>query len=446
MVSFFGAVLLSCLVSSGSAIPRLGVVVMQSPEGIAGGDVAAVTAEVFSESGRFEVGEISDSLTITQGEGNLIPVIQQMAAASDLDILLVISIRLPEESERTTVSGDSVMTLQRTTVEVGGRFYSSSGLLLGSSEGTSYDERSITVPADLTGMACEAGAELADNALLQLFPIEIRFTTGEGSTVAIPAGSAAGIDEGMFLFCVASAQEIPRTLDEYEHLRSRGLLQIIDSEPESSTGRLLSGHLAPGGMITAIEHGAPAQLVIAWDRIPVSLVEGEDLVPEPGNGPDDGGSDGNATMNGVRIGLQSFRWGLCFGGVVTATTTDNLSNLGIDLRLGYRVPIATPKLAVRFSAGPEFGFLIQDVPVTYLQSDASAVTIGGNLEACFEYLVFERLGIEGGLSGYFGTDADSWTVQDQYGTTHEAEPWEVYYTTVERDPLRTELGLFYLIF
>jgi hypothetical protein len=426
-----------CLISAESPEPRMGIFVLEAPDGVDRALIAAEAADVFEGSGRFLVAEVPDTLpAVGQGE-NLIAGIQSLASEYDLDVVLTFVVREPEVEEATIYSGDSVVVTSRASLTVGGRFYSSAGELLGSLDEFRAEDFPAYIDPDLSGIAAAAARELASRSLLTLFPVEIWFTAGEGDLVELPIGTSSGLKDGMFLFCVASASEIPVDPEQYGLLRSRGLLQIIECGPSSATGRLLSGGLASGGPVTAVEHGTPAFLAAGWDLLPVTL--------EPGSVQGEG-FDENQVMNGVRIGLSNFRWGLCLGGALSASTIDEVSAIQVSLRGGFRIPLSGPVLSIRLTGGPDLTLLMQDVTVPYLASDASAVTFGGSVESTLEFLLGEHFGLTLGASGILSSEADSWTVQESDGNSREGAPSELYYTSLSQDAFRAGAGFFYLIY
>jgi hypothetical protein len=437
MGSAFSALAISCLLSSVPVLPRIGVFVLEAPPDFDCSGIVLAAEQVFSSSGRFEVADVPDTIPANAQGENLIASIQALASASDLEVVLTLAVRQPEASETTRYSGDSLMVTHRMGITVGGRFYTSSGDLIGSLEQFRFEDSSSPLEPDPLSIAAGAAADLASRSLLQLFPVEIRFTAGDGGDIDLAAGASSGLKDGMFLFCVASASEIPADLSGYDLLRSRGLLQIVECGSSSARGRLLSGELAPGGPVTAVEHGMPAVLSAGWDIIPVSLEPGD---PEPAD------FESDKALNGVRIGLSNFRWGICLGGFLSASTADAVSAINVGLRGGLRIPLSAPALSLRLTAGPDFALLMQDVTAPYLASDASAVIFGGSLEGAVEYLAGEHFGFTLGASASLSSDADSWTVQEADGSSRDAVPSELRYRTLSMDLIRAGAGFFYLIY
>jgi hypothetical protein len=416
--------------------PRLGIVVLESPPGIEILGAEDAVALVFEETGRFDPSILPDSLLAPGTSGNLIPALMELASVSDLNVILALSIRPVEETERFSTTGDSLVRTVVTTVSVSGRFYSSSGTLLGAVDESASSETSLPLTADLQSLAERAASALGEKAILQVFPLEARFTAGDGSVVELPAGTVSGIHKGMYMSAVASAAEIPSTAEGYALLHSRGLLQVVSVGETSSRARLLTGNLVPGGPVTAVEHGAPASVRASWEMLPMDLEQEADSTQ-----PDESG-----VLNSITIGVSSFRWGLVISGALHAGAMENLSNVGVSFELGWRIPVSAPSLALVLAAGGEVDFLVQDVVADYLVSDGTAMAGGGLGTASLEYLPSDHLGLTLSLGTFLGSNADSWTVQSESGEVREAEPSELNYSTVGFSPLRLSAGMFYLIY
>lgn len=416
--------------------PRLGIVVLESPPGIEILGVEDAVALEFEETGRFDPSILPDSLLAPGSSGNLIPDLMELASVSNLNVILAISVRPVEETERFSTPGDSLVRTVVTTVSVSGRFYSSSGTLLGAVDESASSETSLPMTADLQSLAESAASSLGERAILEVFPLEARFTAGGGSVVELPSGTVSGIHEGMYMYAVASAAEIPTTPEGYELLHSRGLLQVVSAGETSSRARLLTGNLVPGGPVTAVEHGAPASIRVSWEVLPMDLEQEADSIQ-----PDESG-----VLNSVTLGVSSFRWGLVISGALHAGAMENLSNVGVSFELGWRIPVSTPSLALVLGAGGEVDFMVQDVVADYLVSDGTAMAFGGLGNAALEYLPSDHLGLSLSLGAFLGSNADSWTVQTQSGEVREAEPSELHYSTAGFSPVRFSAGLYYLIY
>ncbi|MFO8182899.1 MAG: hypothetical protein R6U39_01865, partial [Candidatus Aegiribacteria sp.] len=63
-----------------------------------------------------------------------------------------------------------------------------------------------------------------------------------------------------------------------------------------------------------------------------------------------------------------------------------------------------------------------------------------------EYLFSDHLGLQLGVTGLYGSSAQSWTVQEYTGNVRDAEPDEIYYTSLEQGPVSAHVGVMYFIF
>ncbi|MEN8209157.1 MAG: hypothetical protein ABFR50_07890, partial [Candidatus Fermentibacteria bacterium] len=317
------------------------------------------------------------------------------------------------------------------------RFYSSTGNLIGTIKNTV--EREETLPylytPDTYGFAVLSARQLASRAILELFPIEVGFTASNSEVFTIPAGIDQGISKGTIMAVLASSTGMPDDIEEYQHLRSKGLLQIMDSRSSQSTARLLSGHLIDGGAVTAIEQSAPAVLYLEYAGFVMSS--------EPGEGLEDNAAEWGSNM---RLGIETVKWGLCFGGGVTTGGLPHSASIGIDLMLGTRVPLSSPSLGLRLSGGGELAFHMQDVRSTLLVSSATAISAAAVADATLEYLFSGHLGFQLGVSGVLSTSTNSWTVQEYTGSVRDAEPDELYYTEMKQGPFGIHAGLMYFMF
>ncbi|MCK4807413.1 MAG: hypothetical protein KAT09_07190, partial [Candidatus Aegiribacteria sp.] len=335
----------------------------------------------------------------------------------------------------TVFRNDSLVTYRTVSVDVLGRFYSGAGNLIGTIRNTVKREEILPYSPDGYRLAFLSSEELASRAILELFPIEVTFTASDSEVFTVPMGWDQGISKGTVMAVVASSTGIPVSFSEYEQLRSRGLLQIMETRRSQSTARLISGRLIDGGTVTAIEQSAPAILFLEYCGFMMSV--------KPGAGLED---DNAEWSNNVRIGIETAKWGLSFGGGVTAGGLEHSSLIGIDLQVGTRIPISSPSFGLRLTAGGELAFLMQDVRSDLLSSSATAISVAAVADATMEYLFSGHLGFQFGVSGVLGTAADSWTVREYSGNIRNAEPDELYYTELKQGPAGIHAGLMYFIF
>lgn len=420
-----------------AAFPRLAVVSIDfddfAPDTVLIGEVI----EELEESGRFQMVDLGVNSFLDTSPDSLLSSLRTLAAERSIDIFLALEILNPEERDRTVSRNDSLITYRTVSVDVLGRFYSSTGNLIGTIKNTV--EREETLPylytPDTYGFAVLSARQLASRAILELFPIEVGFTASNSEVFTIPAGIDQGISKGTIMAVLASSTGMPDDIEEYQHLRSKGLLQIMDSRSSQSTARLLSGHLIDGGAVTAIEQSAPAVLYLEYAGFVMSS--------EPGEGLEDNAAEWGSNM---RLGIETVKWGLCFGGGVTTGGLPHSASIGIDLMLGTRVPLSSPSLGLRLSGGGELAFHMQDVRSTLLVSSATAISAAAVADATLEYLFSGHLGFQLGVSGVLSTSTNSWTVQEYTGSVRDAEPDELYYTEMKQGPFGIHAGLMYFMF
>jgi len=348
---------------------------------------------------------------------------------------MALELLYPEQNDRTVFRNDSLITFRKVSVTVLARFYSSEGRLIGSLRNTVSREGTIPYSPDTGRMAVLASEEIAESALLEMFPVEASFTASGEELFTIPLGRAQGIDNGTVMALVAASSGIPDDPGQYEDLRSRGLLQVMDAGENESRARLLSGRLTPGGNVTAVEQSAPASIFLEYCGVMSDVKMGQGLDPED-----------NAWSNNARLGVHTTKWGFSFGGGINTGGLEHSSMIGVDLLSGVRLPLSSPALGLRLLAGGEIAFHMQDVRSTEILSNATDVTVGAIADVTLEYLFSDHLGIQAGVIGSISTTADSWTVQDYTGEVRDAEPDEIYYTEMKQGPVGAHIGLMYLIF
>lgn len=418
-----------------AALPRLAVVSIDFDDFAPDSVIIGIVMEEFVESGRFQVVELGDDSFLDTSPDSLINSLRTLASENGIDIFLAMEILYPEENDRTVFQNDSLLTYRTVSVDVLGRFYSGAGTLIGTIRNTVTREETLPYSPDQYRLAILSAEELASRSMLELFPIEVSFTASDSEVFTIPLGINQGISKGTVMAVVASSTGIPNSITEYQQLRSRGLLQIIEVQGSQSTARLISGRLIDGGYVTAVEQSVPAILFLEYCGSMMSV--------EPGEGLED---DSAEWSNNIRIGIETAKWGLSFGGGVTAGGLEHSSLLGVDLQLGTRIPISSPSFGLRLAAGGELAFLMQDVRSDLLSSSATAVSVAAVVDATMEYLFSGHLGFQFGVSGVLGTAVNSWTVREYSGNVRDAEPAELYYTELKQGPAGIHAGLMYFIF
>lgn len=434
---FVGFAIIAFFISGtvSAALPRLAVISIDFDDFAPDSIIISKVIEELSESGRFQVVELGEDSFLDTSPDSLLSSLRILAAERSIDILLAIEILYPQENDRTVVRNDSLVIIRTVSVDVLGRFYSGAGTLIGTVRNTVTRERTLPYSPDTYRLAILSARELASRAIVELFPIEVTFTASDSEVFVVPIGRNQGISKGTIMAAVATTTGIPDNISEYQQLRSRGLMQIMETGADQSTARLISGRLIDGGIVTAIEQSAPAILFLEYCGFMMSS--------EPGAGLEDDVAEWN---HNVRLGIETAKWGLSFGGGVTAGGLEHSSLIGIDLQLGTRIPVSSPSLGLRLAAGGELAFHMQDVRSDLLSSQATAVSVAAVADATMEYLFSGHLGFQIGVSGVLSTVADTWTVREYAGNVRDAEPDELYYTELKQGPVGVHAGLMYYIF
>lgn len=418
-----------------ASFPRLAVISIDFDEFAPDSVILGAVMDELAESGRFQIVELGDDSFLETTPDSFINSLRTLAANREIDVFLALEILYPEENDRTVFRNDSLITYRTVSVDVLGRFYSSTGTLIGTIRNTARKEDPLPFSPDRYRLAIQSAKELASRAILELFPMEVTFTASDSEVFTVPLGRDQGIGKGTIMAVIASSTGIPGDLSEYRQLRSRGLLQIMEVENSQSTARLISGRLIDGGSVTAVEQSAPAVLFLEYGGTMISS--------EPGTGLE---GDDSEWCNNVKLGIETAKWGLSFGGGVTAGGLEHSALIGIDLQAGTRIPLSSPSLGLRLAAGGELAFHMQDVRSTLISSNATAITVAAVADATMEYLFSGHLGIQFGVSAVLGTSADNWTVQEYTGYVRDAEPEELYYTELKQGPVGIHAGLMYFIF
>ena len=362
-----------------------------------------------------------------------------LSADLALDSYVAIGVRPVRTRELTAYESDTLARYDEVSLTVAAWFYTGGGTLLGTVEETSTRIFPDGSEPSLDRMMESAARRIVSEALMSVFPVEIHFTASSGALQTIPAGSELGLRKGMALSVVASSIGFPESPEQYEMLRTHGILQVMDVEDGTSSGRLLAGTMVPGGDVIAIEQSSPVSISLSYRASPVSVTPGEELTS-----PED--LDESRLLNSIGVDVQTCKWGLNVGGTAFFGVSSHLSTLGLCFQGGPRIPLATPDLALRLSGGVDVSFLMQEVRNVLLSSNANAITVGGVADASIEWLASDHFGLRMSAAGYLGTSVESWNVTDRYGNPRDAEPDEVYFTRLERSPLSFGAGLFYLIY
>lgn len=437
MILFRSAVIMLLLSAAAvhAALPRLAVVSIDIDDFSPDSAIIAEVADELQSSGRFQMVDLGDESYITVSPDSIMEAFRTLAADNRVDVFLALEVLYPEQTDRTVYRNDSLITFREVSVNVLGRFYTSSGNLIGSLQNSVSREEVLPYAPDPHRLAVLSARELASRSILELFPMEVTFSASDAETFTVPLGTAQGISKGTVMAVVAICSGIPDDVSTYENLRSRGLMQIMDAGQSESTARLLSGSLVSGAEVTAVEQSAPASLFLEYNGTMMDVQAGEGL-PE----------ENTVWGNNVRLGVQTAKWGFAFGGGINAGGLEHSSLIGVDLQAGTRIPVSSPALGLRLSAGGEMAFHMQDVRSDIISSNATAFSIAATADATMEYLFSGHLGVQVGVTGLLGTAAKSWTVQEYTGNVRDAEPSELYYTELKQGPVNVHAGLMYFMF
>ncbi len=424
--------LLSVPVSA--SLPRMAVLSIDMDDFAPDSAVLHVVSQRLEESGRFQMVDLGEAayLPIT---GSFLDSLRTIAAEYSVDVFMALELLHPEVNDRTVMRQDSLVTVRVVSVEALGRFYSSTGSLIENLRGTATREGRLPLEPDTHRLAMQAAEGLAERSLLEVFPMEVTFEAGDREVFTIPMGTANGIDRGTVMAVVAVSSGIPDDPSEYRWLRSRGLLQVMDTGRTSSTARLLSGRLVEGGTVTAVEQSAPAVIFLEYSGAMQSVERGTGLGP-----------DEDLWANRLRLGVETAKWGFSFGGGIVAGGLEHSSLVGVDLMAGARLPLRSPSLGLRLTGGAEMAFHMQDVRSVNIISNATAISVAALADVTLEYLFSDHLGLQLGVTGLYGSSAQSWTVQEYTGNVRDAEPDEIYYTSLEQGPVSAHVGVMYFIF
>ncbi|MFO8183279.1 MAG: hypothetical protein R6U39_03825, partial [Candidatus Aegiribacteria sp.] len=421
--------LLSVPVSA--SLPRMAVLSIDMDDFAPDSAVLHVVSQRLEESGRFQMVDLGEAayLPIT---GSFLDSLRTIAAEYSVDVFMALELLHPEVNDRTVMRQDSLVTVRVVSVEALGRFYSSTGSLIENLRGTATREGRLPLEPDTHRLAMQAAEGLAERSLLEVFPMEVTFEAGDREVFTIPMGTANGIDRGTVMAVVAVSSGIPDDPSEYRWLRSRGLLQVMDTGRTSSTARLLSGRLVEGGTVTAVEQSAPAVIFLEYSGAMQSVERGTGLGP-----------DEDLWANRLRLGVETAKWGFSFGGGIVAGGLEHSSLVGVDLMAGARLPLRSPSLGLRITGGGEMAFHMQDVRSLEIVSNATAISVAALADVTLEYLFSDHLGLQLGVTGLYGSSAQSWTVQEYTGNVRDAEPDEIYYTSLEQGPVSAHVGVMY---
>ncbi len=404
-------------------------------------DAPALIAEaeaVFLASGRFRVADASSHELYQGSPADQTLRLQNISSDLGVDLFMLLDVSMPETSVDHG-SRDSMFVTRTTSIDITGRFYTSEGSLLGSIREKKFSGGFTgSSSIDLHAMATGGVREVALRSLGEIFPYEFTFISGSGPLYSIPVGTSGGVDKGMVFSVLARSEGIPRSAAEYASLGSHGIMQIMDSSPGSSTGRLIAGNIVQGTTLSAVENSAPALLSLTYSVLPTEVVPGDGLTGEEG--------ETSKLVNQAEFSGATGKWGLSLGGALFSGVVPRMSSIGIRGEVGSRLPLSSPALALRLGVGFEAAFLVQNTRADSISSSANTATISGIGSVNLEWLFSGRFGIHAGCVGRFGTPADDWTVTSYTGYNRQALPGELYYAEIKQPPVSFSAGLTYMVY
>lgn len=421
-------------------LPRIAVIpVFQDPaENYSETELIQAAETVFLESGRFQVVDVSGHQDYRGEPADQTQRLRSIAAGLSVDLFMLLDVSVPETSAYSGAA-DSMFSPMDTEIDVTGRFYSSEGSLMGSvRENRHSGGFSGATSIDLEHLAVNGVREVALRSLDEIFPYEFSFIAGSGPIYSMPVGTAGGIQKGMVFSVVARSQGIPRSSQEYNALGSHGIMQIMDSQQQESTGRLLSGRIVEGATLTAVENPSPAVLSLTYAVLPTEVVPGDGLSGDE--------AETSRLVSQAEFSGATGKWGLSLGGALFSAVIPRMSSIGIRGEMGTRLPLSSPSIALRLGVGFEAAFLTQNTRADSITSSANTATISGTGSVNVEWMFSGRFGFHTGCTGRIGTSADSWSVTTWNGYNRDAYPGEIYYAEIKQPPISFSAGLTYMVY
>ena len=393
---------------------------------------------IYEQSGRFEVVDVSSHSDYHGDPIDQTLRLQAIASDFDVDMFMLLDVSSPETDVNHGSAGTLAVT-RNTSVNVTGRFYTSSGTLLGSIREREFSgSLNSSTEVDIKLLALRGIQQVVDRSLNEIFPYEFSFIISGGPEFAMPLGSVNGVRKGMVFVIVAESEGIPHSAEEYNRMRTHGVLQITSCSETSSTGRAVSGNLMSGAQVTAIENSSPGILSLNYAILPTEVVPGLNLSGEE--------AETSRLVNQAEFTGSTGKWGLSLSGTLFSGVLPRMASIGIRGEVGTRLPLASPSLGLRLGTGFEAAFLVQNTRSDSVTASASTTTIAATASANLEWLFSSRFGFNLGCTGRFGTDASGWNVTDYLGQNREAESHEVYYYEMKQPPVSFSLGLTYLVY
>ncbi len=401
-------------------------------------ELKTAAEDVFIQSGRFDVVDASTHAEYLGDPDDQNIRLRTIAADLNIDMFMLLDVSLPS-MEVSHGTADSLFVTRNTSVDITGRFYTSEGSLLGSVRERKFSGSLLSSTSiDLESLALQGVVLVVQRSLNEIFPYEFTFIVAEGPVFPIPLGADSGVKKGMVFSVLALSQGIPRSSEEYRRLSSHGILQIIDSDNNSSRGRLIAGGLVEGTRVAAVENSTPGILALSYAVLPTEVVPGDGLTGEE--------AETSLLMNQAEFTGGTCKWGLSLSGTLLSGVMPRMSSIGIRGEIGTRIPVSSPDLAFRLGVGFEACYLNQNTRADTISASANTATIAGTGSMNLEWLFSSRFGIQMGAVGRLGSSADSWTVTDWRGYNRDALPGELYYAEIKPSVVSYSAGLTYMFY
>ncbi len=393
---------------------------------------------LFEESGRFVVIDVSSHPDYYGDPIDQTLRLQAIASDLGVDMFMLLDVSSPETDVNYGSAGTLAVT-RNTSINITGRFYSSSGTLLGSIREREYSgSLTSSTEVDTRTLALRGVRQVVERSLNEIFPYEFSFVLSGGPEFTMPMGSVNGVRKGMVFIIIAESDGIPHSAAEYDRMRTHGVLQITNCSEAFSTGRAISGNLVSGTQVTAIENSSPGILGLSYAVLPTEVVPGENLTGDE--------AETSRLVNQAEFTGSTGKWGLSLSGSLLSGVLPRMASIGIRGEIGARLPLASPSLGLRLGTGFEAAFLVQNTRSDSVTASASTSTIAATASANLEWLFSSKFGFNLGCIGRFGTSASGWNVTDYLGQNRDAESHEVYYYELKQPPVSFSLGLTYLIY
>ncbi len=438
----FLALLLTCALvahADESNLPRIAVIPVftDATENYIEQDLVLTAEGVFLQSGRFEVIDVSSHVDYEGSHEDQNLRLRAIAADFTVDIFMLLDVSPPHVD----VSHGTAATLnvtRSTSLDVTGRFYTSEGSLLGSIREKKYSGVQGSTSVDLSALANQGVILVVQRSLSEILPYEFSFEVEGGPVFRFPMGTDYGVDKGMVFSVVALSRGIPRSSEEYRQLSSHGLIQIMDSDENSASARLIAGHLVEGSRVTAVENSTPGMLALSYAVLPTEVVPGDNLTGEE--------NETSKLANQAEFSGGTCKWGLSLTGSLFTGVLPRMSSIGIRGEIGTRLPLASPSLGLRIGAGFEACYLAQNTRADSITASANTASFAGTASLNLEWMMSSRFGIILSGVGRIGTSADSWNVTDWRGFSRDALPGELYYAEIKPAAISFSAGLAYMVY